>query len=161
MGVPEYRGAMQHVERSARIPASPEKVFDFVSDLDRLPDWQSGIVSADLTSNGPIGVGSTALVMRRLMGQSIRAPLTIVEYDPPRRLVIDGEVSGVRASAVLELAEADGGATDLSFAMDISASGMTRFMEPMIAGAAGADIDQSLRTLVDCFSDDPPGPGSS
>ena len=45
----------------------------------------------------------------------------------------------------LDLAPAqDGAATDLSFAMEIRGSMLTQFMEPMIAGAAGGDIDASL-----------------
>jgi carbon monoxide dehydrogenase subunit G len=145
---------MQRVERSARIGAPPEQVFAFLADLDNLPTWQAGVTSASMTSTGEVGVGSTALVVRQLMGQRIEAPLTITEYEPPHRLAIGSEVSGVRASAELDLAPAaDGVATDLRFAMEISASGMTRFMEPMIAGAAGGDIDESIRRVQERFAE--------
>lgn len=53
--------------------------------------------------------------------------------------MIDGEVSGVTAIAEIGLAAADDGRdTEVWFAMEISASGMTRLMEPMIASAVGA-----------------------
>jgi carbon monoxide dehydrogenase subunit G len=142
---------MQRVERTARIGAAPADVFAFLADLDRLPEWQSGIVSAEITSPGQVGVGSTARVVRELMGQRIEAPLTITAYEPPRRLAIDGEVSGVRATAELDLSAANGAATDLRFAMEIRAGGMARFMEPMIAGAAGGDIDESIRRVQERF----------
>lgn len=142
----------QRVERRARIGAAAEAVFAYLADLDNLPDWQSGVERAELTSDGEIGVGSTAHVVRTLMGQRIEAPLTITEYAAPYRLTIASEVSGVRATADLELASADDGrATDLRFAMEIRASGMTRFMEPMIANAAGGDIDASLARLQERF----------
>ena len=144
---------MQRVERSARIGALPETVFAFLADLDNLPSWQAGVTSASMTSSGEIGVGSTALVVRQLMGQRIEAPLTITVYEPPRRLAIGSEVSGVQASAELDLAPAEGSATDLRFAMEIRASGMTRFMEPMIAGAAGGDIDESIRRVQERFAE--------
>lgn len=143
---------MQRVERSARIGASVEEVFAYIADLDRLAEWQSGVVSAALTSEGEMGVGSTALVTRQLMGQSIEAPLTITEFEPPRRMVIGSEVSGVKALAELDLAPADDGATDLRFAMEIRGSMLTAFMEPMIAGAAGGDIDASLERLKSRFA---------
>lgn len=142
----------QRVERRARIGASVDAVFAFLADLDNLPDWQSGVERAELTSDGDVRVGSTARIVRTLMGQRIEAPLTITAYEPPHRLTIGSEVSGVQATADLELTSADDGrATDLRFAMEIRAGGMTRFMEPMIANAAGGDIDASLARLQERF----------
>lgn len=139
---------MQRVEQTARIPAPPSEVFDYLSDLGNLDEWQSGIVSAERADAGPMRVGSSARVIRELMGQRLSVPLTVTEYEPPRRLGIDTEVSGVKAAAMLELAASDdGAATELRFAMDITGSGMTKFMEPMIAGAARGDIEASLERL--------------
>ena len=141
---------MQRVERRAVIGAPPAEVFAYISDLDNLAEWQMGVKSA--TSEGEMRVGATALVARELMGQTIEAPLTITEYDPPRRLAIGSEVSGVKAHGTLDLAPTqDGAATDLSFAMEIRGSLLTTFMEPMIAGAAGGDIDASLKRLQQRF----------
>ncbi|HEY6608480.1 MAG TPA: SRPBCC family protein [Candidatus Limnocylindria bacterium] len=142
---------MKRVERTARIGAPPASVFAYLADLDNLAEWQTGVISAELTPNGEVGVGSTARVVRQLMGQRVEAPLTITAYEPPSRLVIGSEVSGVRAVAELDLQPADG-ATDLRFAMEIRASGMTRFMEPMIASAAGGDIDESIRRVQERFA---------
>ncbi|HEX7197576.1 MAG TPA: SRPBCC family protein [Candidatus Limnocylindria bacterium] len=144
---------MQRVERRAVIGAPPSEVFAYLSDLNNLADWQSGVVEARLTSDGEMGVGTTAIVARELMGQRMEAPLTVTDYDPPRRLAIGSEVSGVRANATLDLAPvADGEATDLAFAMEIRGSLLTGFMEPMIASAAGGDIDASLQRLQARFS---------
>jgi len=143
------------VDRRARIGASPEVVFAYLANLDHLAEWQAGIVSAELTSGGEVGIGSTARVVRELMGQRLEAPLRITAYGPPHRLSIASEVSGVQASADFELAPLDDGwATDLRFAMEIRAGGMMRFMEPMIAGAAGGDIETSLARLQERFAPD-------
>lgn len=144
---------MQRVEATARIPASPAELFAYLSDLDRVGEWQAGVTSAQRTSDGPLGVGATALVTRELMGQRVETPLTITEYAPPTRLGIGSEVSGVRGHAVLELTAAEGGdATDLAFAIEIRGSGLTSFMEPMIAGAARGDIETSLARLQAHFA---------
>jgi carbon monoxide dehydrogenase subunit G len=143
---------MKRVERTARIGAPPASVFAYLADLDNLAEWQTGVISAELTPNGEVGIGTTARVVRQLMGQRVEAPLTITAYEPPSRLVIGSEVSGVRAVAELDLQPADGAATDLRFAMEIRASGMTRFMEPMIASAAGGDIDESIRRVQERFA---------
>ena len=146
---------MQRVERSVRISAPPAEVFAYISELDNLAEWQAGVTSARRTAGEEMGVGATALVTRELMGQRIDAPLTVTEYDPPRRLGIGSEVSGVKAKGILDLAEADGGrATNLTFAMEIRGSLLTSFMEPMIASAAGGDIEASLERLRGRFGTD-------
>jgi carbon monoxide dehydrogenase subunit G len=144
---------MKRVERRAVIGAPPAEVFAYLSDLENLSEWQMGVKSTRRTSEGEMGVGGTALVVRELMGQTIEAPLTITEYDPPRRLSIGSEVSGVKANGTLDLAPTkDGAGTDLTFAMEIRGSMLTSFMEPMIAGAAGGDIDASLQRLQEHFA---------
>jgi carbon monoxide dehydrogenase subunit G len=144
---------MQRVERTARIPAAPSELFAYLSDLGNLAEWQTGIVSAERVDDGPMRVGSSARVTRELMGQRLAVPLTVTDYEPPTRLGIASEVSGVKAAAMLDLAEADdGAATEVSFAMEIRGSGMTSFMEPMIASAARGDIESSLQRLTERFA---------
>ncbi len=142
---------MQRVERRARIGAPPEEVFAYIADLDNVAEWQTGVISAERTSEGEMGVGTTVQVVRELMGQRIVAPLTVTEHDPPRRMVIGSEVSGVKALAELDIAPAGERETDLTFAMEIRGSMLTTFMEPMIAGAAGGDIDASLERVKKHF----------
>jgi len=146
---------MKRVERSATINAPPDEVFAYLSDLEKLSEWQAGVVSARRTSPGEMGAGATALVTREIMGNRVEAPLTVTEYDPPRRMAIGSEVSGVKAHATLDFAPtADAKATDLTFAMEIRGSGFTGFMEGMIASAAGGDIDTSLERLRERFAAD-------
>lgn len=144
---------MKRVEDSASIPAPPDEVFAYLADLDNVSEWQGGVTSARRTSDGPIGVGTTALVTRELMGQRIEAPLTLNEYEPPRRLGIGSEVSGIRVQAALDLAPSgDGQATDLAFAMEIRGSGFSSFMESMVASAAREEIRASLDRIAARFA---------
>ena len=142
---------MKRIERRARVDAPPEELFAYLSDLANLPEWQPGIVSAEITSGDELGIGTTARVVRDLMGQRIEAPMTVTAYEPPSRLAIRSEVSGVKATAELDLTPADGAATDLVFAMEIRGSFITSFMEPMIAGAAGGEIDASIARIQGRF----------
>jgi carbon monoxide dehydrogenase subunit G len=137
---------VKRVERSVRIEAPVAEVFAYLSDLRNVTDWMTGVISAEPTSGSEMSLGSTALVVRELMGQRFEAPLTVTEFDPPQRVVIGSEISGVKANVELGLTP-DGDATDLEFAMEIRGSMLTTFMEPMIANAAGADIDASLERI--------------
>lgn len=44
---------------SSRIAAASAEVLDFIADTRNDPKWCPNVESAELTSNGPIGVGST------------------------------------------------------------------------------------------------------
>jgi uncharacterized protein YndB with AHSA1/START domain len=147
---------MRRVEASAEIAATPDEVFDFLADPANLPRWQTGIVSAERTSPDPVGIGSTARVVRELAGQRMAVDLAITEYQAGRRLVLESAVSGIGVEAKLDLApRAD--ATDLRFEMTIRAQNL--FMAPiegMVAGAAEHDLADSLRRLQAVFAERPP-----
>lgn len=148
---------MRHVQSSAVIAAPPADLFAYVAELDNLPSWQTGIVSLRRTSDGPMGLGSSALVVRELMGQRFEAPLKVTAFEPSQRLTVEGTVSGVKATVTLDLApHAEG--TNLTFAMEIRASGFTAFMEPMIASAAATDLETSLGRLQQRFAGPASGP---
>lgn len=143
---------MQRVERETVIGAPPAEVFAYLSDLDKISEWQAGITDARQTSEGGMRVGATALVTRELMGQQMQAPLLVTEYEPPHRIAIDSEVSGVKVHATLDLAPTENGeATALAFAIEIRGSMLTSFMEPMIASAAGGDIEATLERIRSKF----------
>ena len=138
---------MRRVDASQRLPAEPRAVFDFVADLANLPRWQTGIVSAELTSPPPVGIGSSAHVVRELMGQRVAVDLSVTAFEPGRRLALSSAVSGIGIDAVLELEPADGG-TLARFGMDIRADNVfMKPMEGMVAGAATSDLAASLDRL--------------
>ncbi|MGH2418134.1 MAG: SRPBCC family protein [Candidatus Limnocylindria bacterium] len=145
---------MRRVEASAEIAASPGEVFDFLADPANLPRWQTGIVSAERTSPDPVGVGSTARVVRELAGQRMAVDLAITAYEAGRRLVLESAVSGIAVEATLDLSPRADATTDLRFEMTIRAQNV--FMGPiegMVAGAAEHDLADSLRRLQAVFAD--------
>ena len=138
---------MRRVEASRSVPANPETVLAFVSDLDNLPKWQTGIVEARRTSPDPIGIGSTAQVVRELVGQRIAVDLRVTDYQPGRRLALASEASGIGVEAVLDV-QPQGDGSLVRFAMDIRAKNIfVAPMEGMVAGAASSDLATSLDRL--------------
>ncbi|HEX2194182.1 MAG TPA: SRPBCC family protein [Candidatus Limnocylindria bacterium] len=138
---------MRRVTATAIVPAPPDRVFAFLSDLEQLPRWQSGIVSAEVTTPGPLGAGSQAHVVRELMGQRIEVDVTATGYEPHRWLALESEASGIGVRASLEL-EPAGAGTQLGFSMEIRAKSL--FMAPLegiVAGAAQQDVADSLERV--------------
>jgi carbon monoxide dehydrogenase subunit G len=138
---------VRRVEREAEIASTPAKIYAFLSDPTNLPRWQTGIVSAERTSPLPIRGGSTARVVRELMGQRIAADITVTDAQPDRRLVLASNVSGIGVIATLELTP-QGSGTLVAFSMQIRAENV--FMAPiegMVAGGAEQELDSSLARL--------------
>lgn len=139
---------MKEAERSAEIARPADEVFEFLSNLENLPRWQSGVIRAEQTSPGPIGVGSTAVVERRVFGQQIVADLAVTAYEPPRRIVLETEASGVTVQASLEIERLEAKRCRVTFGMSMEASGFfMKAVEPMVAQAAEADIEASIARL--------------
>ena len=140
---------MRRVEAGITIAAPPAEVFAFVADLANLPRWQTGIVSAERTSPDPVGVGSTARVVRTMAGQSLTVDLTITDFEPGRRLALASQASGVSVTATLEMDSVDGGTVARS-GIEIKAGSV--FMAPlegMIANAAAGELASGLERLRD------------
>lgn len=140
---------MRHVEAGITIAAPPEEVFAFVADLANLPRWQTGIVSARRTSPDPVGVGSTARVVRDMAGQSLTVDLTITQFEPGRRLALASQASGVSVTATLEI-EPEGEGTVARSGIEIKAgSFFMAALEGVIANAAAGELASGLERLRD------------
>jgi uncharacterized membrane protein len=143
---------VREAERSAEIPRPAAEVFAFLSDLENLPRWQSGVLRAELTTPGPIGVGSKAVVERRMFGQQIVADLVVTVYEPPHRIVLATEASGVTVEASVVVAELNGQRCRVTFGMVMqTASFFMKAVEPMLAEAAETDIEASLARLKEAL----------
>ena len=75
---------MYTFEKSIFTNRPPQEVFDFVTNPANHAQWQSGTESAEWTSDGPPGVGSTFEVVAKFMGRKIKTEVEITGWDPPK-----------------------------------------------------------------------------
>jgi uncharacterized protein YndB with AHSA1/START domain len=74
-----------------------ESVFDFVTDLEKNPRWQSGMENAEVTSDGPVSKGTTYRCTNTFMGKRYDTEGVVSEYAPNRKCSFRfkaGEVTG-------------------------------------------------------------------
>src|SRR5215470_14468986 len=76
---------MIHIEESIVINRPIEEVFAFTSETKNLPLWQTDVVEARHTPEGPVQLGSKMTLMRAFMGRKMEGTADIVEYAPPTR----------------------------------------------------------------------------
>ena len=66
--------------KSIEIEASPEKVFTFIIDLKKLSDAGKGWFEGEITSKGPVGVGTTSHHVGRTDGSMVEWDMEITEF---------------------------------------------------------------------------------
>ncbi len=77
------------------INASPEKVFAYVSDLTRHPEWSGGKLRIEPLTPGPVGVGSQYKSFGEVAGQLNRPnELRVTHYEPPTRFAFAAQDPG-------------------------------------------------------------------
>jgi carbon monoxide dehydrogenase subunit G len=132
------------VEHSVQISRSPEDVFVRLSDVERLPEWQSSAL--EVHADGPMAQGSHIFEKRRLMGRELDNELEVVAFDPPRRLTLRSLGGPVKLTIDHELAAVDGG-TRLTIVASGKAGSLMKLAEPMIARTAEAELRGDFERL--------------
>jgi carbon monoxide dehydrogenase subunit G len=135
---------MRRVEASERIGAPADVVFAYVADLDNLKTWQPGVLSAEQTSDGPVGVGATARVLRELMGQRMTADVEVTEYVPGQRLALASVAGGLSVTAAMDL-DPDGQGCVVRVSTEIRTNSV--FLAPLEGMAARIAEDDMVAGL--------------
>jgi len=104
---------MSRIEVSVDIGASPEAVWDFVSNLRRIPEWIEDTRAMLSVEPEPAQKGTVYKERSRIIGPLSQVTTwTITEFDPPRFQKHDGQVPMMASTSV-------------SFGLEPSAGGTT------------------------------------
>jgi uncharacterized protein YndB with AHSA1/START domain len=77
---------MFETKNSIFINRPPQDVFNVITDPAKQSLWQSMTESAEWTSNGSHGVGSTMKVVARFLGRKIESEIEVTAWEPPHRV---------------------------------------------------------------------------
>ncbi|XHH08668.1 MAG: SRPBCC family protein [Candidatus Bathyarchaeia archaeon] len=74
------------LSKSVEIERSPEEVFVFVNDFDKMNSVHSGYTEAHYTSAGPIGVGSTAHFRGTHGGSNMEWDMRLTDFEENKKV---------------------------------------------------------------------------
>jgi carbon monoxide dehydrogenase subunit G len=74
--------------KSIEIEASPEKVFAFLTDIEKLNEIAKGDAEFKQTSKGPWGVGTTMHWISKASGQQVEADMEVTEFEKNKKATI-------------------------------------------------------------------------
>ena len=140
---------MPRVTRERTITATPEEVWDVVSDPYALPRWWPRVTRVEEASSE---AWTTVLTTPR--GRTVRADYSRIEIDPPRRIawrqeLLESPFERIFSSAVteIELASDNGGGTRVALTSTEKLRGRFRLGGPMVRRGARRRLDEALLGL--------------
>ena len=72
---------MTKLTKSVEIEASPEKVWAFIGDMEKMNELTKGSSEGQYTSKGPIGVGTTMHYVGKAGGQQAEWDMEVTEFE--------------------------------------------------------------------------------
>ncbi|MGG1686730.1 SRPBCC family protein [Pseudalkalibacillus sp. NRS-1564] len=76
------------VKTSILIERPPEVVFNYITNFENNPDWQSGMVSAKFI-NGVLREGATYDQVAKFLGKEIKTTFIVRQYNPYHKIQIE------------------------------------------------------------------------
>ncbi len=136
------------VETIVRRP--PADVFRFVATehFDNHPKWDPDVMEMRQTSPGPVGVGTTAVVVRRQGRKRVQGTVTVTAYEPERFAAWEVRFGPFELAQQSEYRPGrDGRSTHLRLTIETRAGGPLRFVLPLMRGRFRRTMNASLSTI--------------
>jgi uncharacterized protein YndB with AHSA1/START domain len=105
-----------------------EEVWRFISNPQSAPVWGRGVSDVVVTSNGPLGLGTTLRL--RMSGSKMEA--RIIKYEPVKTLSLEFMAGPVKGSKLTYSVEPVEGKTRLTRDLEMRLGGIWRLMQPIL-----------------------------
>ncbi len=139
---------MTKLEVTVVISRPIEQVFAFVTDPEKMSLWMSDLVEAKQTSEGPVGVGTTASAVANPLGRRIESTQEVVKYEPNRKFAIKS-TSGPVASEDEFTFESVAGGTKVTRVTEAGLGGFFRLAEPLAVRMLKRQFETNFANLKD------------
>jgi carbon monoxide dehydrogenase subunit G len=124
---------MAEIVESIDISRRPGDVFAYAADFSHFPEWQGGVVSVRRENDGPVAVGSRAIVTRQAGPRELVRTEEITDLNPPRTWTVHGGGGPLIAIAKVTIEPLDAGQRSrVTMALDFKAHGIGRLLLPIV-----------------------------
>jgi uncharacterized protein YndB with AHSA1/START domain len=134
-----------HFETAVRVERPAEEVFDYVSDPESFPHWNSAVQAVRRTS-GEGDVGSTYLMERELPGGPAENELEILALTRLTEFDLR-TTSGPTPFTYRYRFVSEDGATEIQLAAEVELSGVAGALGPLATRAVKRGVDANFATL--------------
>jgi uncharacterized protein YndB with AHSA1/START domain len=145
---------MPTVEESVVIARPPEEVFNYVSNAQNLPVWDSSILKAEQVDSGPLRVGTRWRGVSKVLGRRFKWTTELVELTPPT-MTMSRSVAGKLSFTVTNTFQPEAGGTRFTYKVDAE-SGLGgifgRVADPIVEKAQRRTVRANLDTLAELLT---------
>lgn len=120
---------MIRVDREIDVARPAAEVFDRLTRIEELPRWQPAIIEAAVTSDGPIGVGSTFRILVDVGGNQTEAHGKVIDFERPSRLGLQATAGPAEITARAAISQLGETSSRVALATEIALGGLLRFVE--------------------------------
>jgi uncharacterized protein YndB with AHSA1/START domain len=135
---------MINLEGSTVIDAPVERVWEFMSNLETMPQW-TGVLKVDYKA--PVGVGTMVVATAPLR---MTFKITVTEWEPNHRFGMRFKL-GAEFHEVITFEPVEGSKTGLSISLHGEARGLRRVFGPFFSYQARRDFSGRLDQIARAF----------
>jgi ribosome-associated toxin RatA of RatAB toxin-antitoxin module len=146
---------MIDLEFSFRVAKPAEVVFDLISDISRyrkwVPEGSSFFIENKLTSDGPIGLGTTYIDLLKYGGKSIGE---IVEFERPSKVAFQQRTFfglPVFSARVEYFFETQNDFTEITHHLTAKGHGLFRMLEPVLSMVVSRERKKTCEAIKQAF----------
>lgn len=139
---------MASIVASTEVSRSPDDVFAYVTDPERLPEWQESVLRAE-SSQTPVRIGTRARVTRRLGPRDVTQTAELTELTPPTHWVVHGLDGPVRGNVNGRIEPLDNGTRSrVTIELDLEGHGIGRLLLPLfVRRKAQEEMSRNMQLL--------------
>jgi carbon monoxide dehydrogenase subunit G len=131
----------------------PQEVWDFVTNPANNSQWASNNESAEWTSEGPHGVGSTRRDVGKVLGRKIESTSEITAWDPPKEFGQKSTSGPVPWESMWKLEPKEDG-TQITVHTGAEVGGFFKIAEGLAVKQLGKMVDTNFDNLKKLLEDD-------
>lgn len=136
------------IESSIVVQAPAAKIFAFIADIQRQPEWIGAVAAVRNISTTPAQLGTTFDLSLSLMGKSAEASQEVTRFEPGRAFS-QKTTSGPIPTEISITLDESGGETTVHNVTEADISSLGRFAGPIVARTIRRQLETDLNTLRD------------
>jgi uncharacterized protein YndB with AHSA1/START domain len=139
---------MARAEASIHVERPAEEVFAYLTDLERVPEWQTNVLFLQLQSPGGLRTGAKLVELRKFLGRKVESVVEVTAYEPPYRYTIAAQAGPIPFEISNVLSESEGG-TRIDAVVEGEPGRFFGLVEWRVVKAVERELWNSLATLKD------------
>jgi hypothetical protein len=138
---------MIKIEQSVIINRPLEQIWKFMSNVEEnTPKWDRGVLAARITSDGPLGVGTTIETRRQFLGRVRVGKIQVSDWQPLRIVTFQAKLGQATATQSYILESIENG-TKLMMIADLDLIGWWKWIAPLLVPMLKRDGEADLANL--------------